>query len=140
MKPVHSFLVLALVCTLATVLGQRYRTLKVGVGGHCALGAAPVGPGGSFQVVERGVRKVCTRGTSCRSGACNCDNLSDGTVMGISVDSNGSRTCKRVAGQKCYHDSDCFQGVKCLGGTCTCDSSRRDTVCIDEKQDVVILA
>lgn len=40
--------------------------INVELGGHCALGAAPVGPGGSWQVVEKNVEKICPAGSSCR--------------------------------------------------------------------------
>lgn len=52
--------VMLLICIMHEIRAQRWRTIQVGVGDHCALGAAPVGPGGSFQVVERGVSKVIT--------------------------------------------------------------------------------
>lgn len=126
--------------SLNVVYAQRWRTLQVGVGDHCLPGAAPVGPGGSFQVVERGVKKVCAPGTSCRNGACNCDNLRDGTITGQSVDTNGNRSCKRVAGQRCSNNGDCFQDVQCIRGVCTCPTNKPDFYCVDQKNDIYILA
>jgi hypothetical protein len=33
--------------------------------GHCVPGSAPTGPGGSWQIVEKDVEKICPAGTSC---------------------------------------------------------------------------
>ncbi|CAL8085713.1 unnamed protein product [Orchesella dallaii] len=118
----------------------KKRIVNVDIGGHCALGAAPVGPGGSWQVVEKDVEKVCAQGTTCRKGACNCDDLPDGTVTGLSSDAEGNRACRHVAGQKCAADGDCFQDVQCLEGVCTCDKSKKDFYCVDAKNDVYILS
>jgi len=116
------------------------RIVNVDIGDHCALGAAPVGPGGSWQIVEKDVEKVCAEGTSCRSGACNCDDLKDGTVMGMSADNEGKRNCRRIAGEKCTTDGDCFKDVQCKEGVCTCDKTKKDFHCVDKKTDVIILS
>lgn len=127
---------------LGAALGQRGggggRVEIVGVGDYCAPSAAAIGPGGSFQVIPSNVRKVCVPGTSCRNGACNCDNFRDGTVTGFSVDFRGNRSCRRVAGQRCRVDGQCFNGVRCIRGVCTCDRRQRDE-CVTRKNDVFIL-
>jgi hypothetical protein len=51
---------------VALAYGEELKIVNVELGGHCSLGAAPVGPGGSWQVVEKGVKKVCPAGSSCR--------------------------------------------------------------------------
>lgn len=132
--------VLGLAIVPELINAASVKVVNVGIGDHCALGAAPVGPGGSWQIVEKDVKKVCADGTSCRNGACNCDDLPDGTVMGMSVDDQGNRACKRVAEQKCNKDGDCFQDVQCLKGVCTCDMTKKDFYCVDTKNDVTILA
>ncbi|CAL8085720.1 unnamed protein product [Orchesella dallaii] len=133
-------LLIVLLITLVSSEPTKKKVVNVEIGGHCDLGAAPVGPGGSWQVVEKDVEKVCAKGSSCRTGACNCDDLRDGTVTGQSVNAQGNRVCKRVAGQKCSSDSQCFQDVKCLSGVCTCDKSKKDFDCVAAKNDITILA
>lgn len=113
------------------------RIEHVEVGDHCDLASAPDSHhGGSWHVVEEDVEKVCAPGSSCRNGACNCDDLADGTLMGISQDQNGFRVCRRVAGQKCSADAECFQRVQCLEGICTCP---QDAHCQTSKNEVYIL-
>ncbi|CAL8085508.1 unnamed protein product [Orchesella dallaii] len=111
--------------------------VAVEVGEYCDLDSAPSGhKGSSWSVVEGAVEKQCPSGTTCRNGACNCDDLQDGTIMGISQDSNGGRVCRRVAGQKCSSDGECFQNVKCISNVCTCP---QDVHCQASKNDVYIL-
>lgn len=137
---------IAFTVVLAIVLevksGPAITVKNVDIGEHCALGAAPVGPNGSWQIVEKNVQKICAPGSSCRKGACNCDNLGDGTVMGMSMSmDNDKRVCRRIAGQKCSRSADCFQGVDCVKGVCTCDKTKKnDFNCVDYKNDVTILA
>ncbi|ODM90972.1 hypothetical protein Ocin01_15712 [Orchesella cincta] len=109
----------------------------VEVGEFCDLESGPTGPNGSsWGVIEGAQEKQCPPGTTCRTGACNCDDLSDGSVTGISQDSNGNRVCRKVAGQKCSSDGECFQDVKCISNICTCP---KDVHCQSKKNDVYIL-
>ncbi|ODM99045.1 hypothetical protein Ocin01_07644 [Orchesella cincta] len=137
-----TFSIIVVISLIALVNADtiKKRIVNVDIGGHCSLGAAPVGPGGSWQVVEKDVEKVCAKGTSCRKGACNCDDLPDGTVTGLSSDAQGNRVCRNVAGQKCSSNNDCFEDVQCLQGVCTCDKTKKDFYCVDAKNDVYILA
>lgn len=124
----------------ASALNREKTPIYVRVGGHCLPGAAPVGPNGSWQIVESNVTKICVAGTTCRFGACNCDNLTDGTVTGISRDYKDDWTCRRVAGQRCAKSEECFRDVSCVNGVCTCDESKPDFYCVDSKNDVFILS
>lgn len=92
------------------------------------------------------VEYVCPPGTSCRNAACNCDDLPDNTVMGNSYNySSEKRECRRVAGQKCSVDSECFHYVQCVKGVCTCNETRKDEdpsyqfYCVYTKNDAMIL-
>jgi len=110
------------------------------VGGKCGSSASPTGPGGAWQVIDNGVKKICPAGTSCRSSACNCDNLPDGTITSQSWDYvKSERLCKRVGGQKCQETSQCMTGGECKQGICVCDKSKADNLCSDEKVDIIIL-
>jgi len=117
----------------------KKRTENVEPGECCLPYGNPYGPGGAFLKVKNAVKKICAEGTSCRKGACNCDDLEDGTVMGLSYDpTEETRTCRRVAGQKCSKDDQCFQGVKCDKGVCTWDQDTETINRVDTKKDMTL--
>lgn len=132
-------LLVLLVGLCATVSGEgaSKTVVQIEIGEHCDLASAPTEEdGSSWHVVEHGVEKVCSPGSSCRGGACNCDDLADGTMTGLSQDNEGTRVCRNLAGQKCSSDDECFKDVKCIKEVCTCPE---DVHCQSTKNDVYIL-
>jgi len=135
--------ILVVFCTLTIVHSKpdpKKKVVQLQVGGFCGAAAAPTGPGGSWQGIESDTEKVCPVGSSCRTSACNCDDLPDGTIMSHSWDSvKEERTCKRIGGQKCEETSQCVAGAACVEGICTCDKNDKEIICPETKQDIVIM-
>jgi len=69
-------------------------------------------------------------------GACNCDDLEDGTILNAAlIVEMGQYECKRIEGQKCTKDSHCYPEVTCWKGICTCSG---EVACFDKKLDIKV--
>lgn len=116
------------VCVASYALLSRNK-IYVDVAEDCSTVPAD----GFWKVFVKEFEKVCPPGTSCRETFCACDDLSDKTIMGHSHDENYVKVCRRIAGQHCSRDSECFKDVDCVKGVCTCDETKLFGECVNYK-------
>lgn len=72
MASYHQYLAVAILLIVIAVAQSKPqqppgKVINVEVGGHCSASAAPTGPGGSWQVIDKDTKKVCPPGTTCRT-------------------------------------------------------------------------
>jgi len=93
---------LTLICTTSAI-----ETKNVGLGEFC--GGIPPHPKYFEQMSKTGavnapeIVYICPPRTCCRHGACNCDDLPDGSMIGSVLDAQGIRTCQKVAERPMLH-------------------------------------